>query len=195
MNRPPAPPDKQLVKMPLRTTLSLAELSDIFELSPLIIKGRISTTEHKGTGKNGVYLWELGDICEIVDKRVERDSINELISKTKRNNKRKSSGEDVDPKDLTPANFKLHYQGLEAREMYLAKRYKNEIATGELMESNNVEEVVISAFKTVVDFLSNFPDRLERDGLIQGDKIVELVKYIDDVRDQLATDLEVVINE
>lgn len=201
MKQAPPPPPKHAPlpvgsnKLELRTALSLAELSMIFDVSPLVAKGRISTTKHSAKGKNGVYLWELADVCELIDKRIERDTINNLISKTKRNNKAIENGEEINPQNLTPANFKLHFQGLEAREMYLSKKYKNELTTGVLMHSNDVEDKVIGAFKTVVDFLSNLPDRLERDGLIDSDKIVSLVKYVDAIRDQLASDLENFTNE
>jgi len=191
----PPPPPKPNTHGKLRTLISLSEVSSIFDVSPLIAKGRISTTPHVSTGKNGVYLWEINDICELIDKRIERDTINALISKTKRNNASAESGVEINPSNLTPANFKLHYQGLDIREAFLSKKYRNDVFTGELLTAIDVEEHVIMSFKTVVDFLSALPDRMERDGVIESHKVMDVIAYIDSIRDQLASDLEELTNE
>jgi hypothetical protein len=194
MSQAPPPPNSTIPPPPVALTPSargkstryiykftLSQLAEIWGVTRNTARKRIGNTKPCDPEGRNATVWDLKDVATFMDIRQDASVIKMTRGSI--------------PTDLDPVKkLKLH-QANDMEQAYKLKRIKVRKELGKLLEADNVERVVAKAYKSLVMFLDNLPDILERNGLISRDKVVKVARLVDRTRDQMADDIDELVED
>lgn len=186
---PPPPTPKKDFSARFAYRFSLPQLAEMFGFSLPTVKKRIGDIEPAPSAGRKAKVYDIADISELVD--VRHNSAIKGTYDTHDKNEPVLLDENGKPlKEMSPTQMKLYYQGLDMEQSYRAKKLKNDTYERKMIPAEEIEKVQASAFKNVAKFLDNFPDIMERNGLVKKEHIPRIVVMTDKVRNQLADDMQ-----
>ena len=207
---PPPPPPKvppppaifnENVVLPVKNRdkykFSIPQLAEMYEVTYMAIKKRLDGVAPDGVIKGGAKVWDISRITFVTnDLNVslqrkstssldfhQEDHLSSLIEDDL------SSDIPLPEENLgkmTPAQLKVYFQTLDIQQSYLNKKSANAVKSGELIPKEEVRKSFVLSFKIMAEYLDSLPDILERDGLLESDKVDRAIKSVDRIRTELA---------
>lgn len=177
--------------MDRRRLFNRKQLSDIYRVGVQTIPAYIGDVLHVATDEQGAYLWDIGTITTLTDKRPKTNSKKDGTWSNQWGSHDPDDDEHIEtnPDRMKAAERRLWYQSEDLRQSTLLKERKNAVEARDLIPAHEVELTLAGAFKAVTLMLDTLPDALERDGVIPPEDIGQVISILDSAREQLSNDL------
>jgi phage terminase Nu1 subunit (DNA packaging protein) len=150
------------------------ELAETFHFARSTVAKMIRGIPHAGVRDRGL-VWHIADVTMLINQQLEREVT--------------ASPVEANPDRMSPKERLTYYRAEDSKQSALLKKLKNDLGSGDLIPVNEVEQVLATAFKTVVLMLDTLPDALERDGMLASDNVERVTVLIDAFRYKLAVQL------
>jgi hypothetical protein len=170
----------------------------------MAIKKKLAGVMPDAIGKNNAKVWDLARITyvtnelEISQQRKQTTTISESLPDEQIPNYDPDlplSDDLQDLRKLTPSQLKIYYQTLDVQQSYLSKKIANTKVAGDLLQRADVEQAFVTSFKMISNYLDSLPDLLERDGVIESNKVELAIKSVDRIRTELANSMSTYTDE
>lgn len=172
--------EKELASNP-QLYFNREELAETFGVARSSVCKMIRGIPHAGVRGRGL-VWHLSDVSSMKDSRLTE------IQK-KRDKEAEQALIELEPERMHSSDRRTHYQAEDLKQSALLKQRKNDLESGKLIPSYEVQTCLAEAFKKVSLTLDTLPDALERDGYIASTAVEGAIAIIDEARIKLADEL------